>query len=291
MNTIQLECFLATARHLNFSKVAEELKITQPAVSHQIRTLEDELGVKLFLRTSRNVSITEEGRSFMPDADKMLKIAASAHERLSSKDRSVLFEIGCQNRIELELLPPVLKRLYKELPNLRPEPHIAHFEILSELLESGQLQICFGWNHLPSKTALKYRALKECTFSCICSPDHPLAAYHEITQDMLTGNIILCDPHRIDRRIFQMQSNAASSHPVSTRYFSDNIESAIALVKSGIGYTIFPDLGISSDPDLLYIPFSDIPPISFGMYCRESNETDAIRRFWKTAKEIWGDTE
>ena len=48
MNTIQLECFLAVGRHLNFSKAAEEIKISQPAVSHQIRSLEEELGVKLF---------------------------------------------------------------------------------------------------------------------------------------------------------------------------------------------------------------------------------------------------
>ena len=49
MNTIQLECFLMVADCLNFTKAAESLKITQPAVSHQIRALEDELGVKLFI--------------------------------------------------------------------------------------------------------------------------------------------------------------------------------------------------------------------------------------------------
>ena len=64
MNTIQLECFLAVGRHLNFSKAAEEIKITQPAVSHQIRSLEEELGVKLFLRTSKSVSA--RGTAFFP---------------------------------------------------------------------------------------------------------------------------------------------------------------------------------------------------------------------------------
>ena len=53
MNTIQLECFIAVAEYLNFSKASRELKITQPAVSHQIQTLEEELGVKLFNRTSK----------------------------------------------------------------------------------------------------------------------------------------------------------------------------------------------------------------------------------------------
>ena len=49
MNTVQLECFLAVAEYLNFSRAAESLKITQPAVSHQITSLEDELGARLFI--------------------------------------------------------------------------------------------------------------------------------------------------------------------------------------------------------------------------------------------------
>lgn len=57
MNTTQLECFMAVASFLNFSRAAEHLKITQPAVSHQINALEDELGVKLFHRTSRSCRI------------------------------------------------------------------------------------------------------------------------------------------------------------------------------------------------------------------------------------------
>lgn len=69
MNTIQLECFVTVAKHLNFSKASEELKITQPAVSHQIRSLEEELNVKLFQRTSKSVSLTPEGIMFLPDAD------------------------------------------------------------------------------------------------------------------------------------------------------------------------------------------------------------------------------
>lgn len=61
LNTTQLECFLAVANCLNFSRAAEQLRLTQPAVSHQISTLEDELGVKLFKRTSKSVRLTRRG--------------------------------------------------------------------------------------------------------------------------------------------------------------------------------------------------------------------------------------
>ena len=73
MNTTQLECFMEVANFLNFSRAAEHLRITQPAVSHQITALEDELGVKLFQRTSKSVRLTKEGYLFTQYAGEILK--------------------------------------------------------------------------------------------------------------------------------------------------------------------------------------------------------------------------
>ena len=73
VNTVQLECFLAVAQYLNFSKAAESVSITQPAVSHQIGSLEDELGVKLFVRTSKSVSLTREGIMLFQTQNRYLK--------------------------------------------------------------------------------------------------------------------------------------------------------------------------------------------------------------------------
>ena len=61
MNTVQLECFLAVADNLSFARAAEQLHITQPAVTHQISSLENELNVKLFRRTTRTVALTNDG--------------------------------------------------------------------------------------------------------------------------------------------------------------------------------------------------------------------------------------
>ena len=84
MNTVQLECFIAVAEYLNFSKASRSLKITQPAVSHQIQTLEEELEVKLFNRTSKSVTLTHEGALFLTDAQLILKTVLSAKERLAA---------------------------------------------------------------------------------------------------------------------------------------------------------------------------------------------------------------
>ena len=71
MNTQQLESFVQVAENLNFARAAEVLNITQSAVSRQINSLEDELGTKLFHRSTRTVALTPAGISFLDDAKEM----------------------------------------------------------------------------------------------------------------------------------------------------------------------------------------------------------------------------
>ena len=87
MNTVQLECFMEVCTCLNFSRAAENLRMTQPAVSHQINSLEAELGTKLFNRTSKSVELTRDGIRFMGPASDALKILRNAKARISEKKR------------------------------------------------------------------------------------------------------------------------------------------------------------------------------------------------------------
>ena len=82
MNTTQLECFMAVSNFLNFSRAAEQLRLTQPAVSHQINTLENELGTKLFHRTSKSVRLTQAGQLFTQYASEILRLSGLSRQRL-----------------------------------------------------------------------------------------------------------------------------------------------------------------------------------------------------------------
>lgn len=83
MNTFQLSCFLAVAEHLNFARAAEELHVTQPAVTQQIHSLEKELGSTLFQRTTRKVSLTAEGLAFLSDAQQIQALTHRALDRFA----------------------------------------------------------------------------------------------------------------------------------------------------------------------------------------------------------------
>ena len=286
MNTIQLECFLAVAEHLNFSRASEVLRITQPAVSHQIQSLEEELDVKLFKRTSKSVSLTQEGIQFLPDAQLILKTALSAKERLGQHEQFIPFELGCHNRMELNLLPPILKKLTEFFPLLRPVIQIVPFPSLLSQVENKQVHAAFGIKEEQKKSSLYFRELCSAPMACTCSPGHPLAQYDSLTKDQLSGSIIACSPRQIADPIFSIQNSIVAKLRPEQRYFSENMESALTLVKAQIGYTLYPDVIPAREPDLAYIPVTDIPKMSFGVYYRYDDDHPVLRRFLMLCREL-----
>lgn len=286
MNTIQLECFLAVAEHLNFSRASEVLRITQPAVSHQIQSLEEELDVKLFKRTSKSVSLTQEGIQFLPDAQLILKTALSAKERLGQHEQFIPFELGCHNRMELNLLPPILKKLTEFFPLLRPVIQIVPFPSLLSQVENKQVHAAFGIKEEQKKSSLYFRELCSAPMACICSPGHPLAQYDSLTKDQLSGSIIACSPRQIADPIFSIQNSIVAKLRPEQRYFSENMESALTLVKAQIGYTLYPDVIPAREPNLAYIPVTDIPKMSFGVYYRYDDDHPVLRRFLMLCREL-----
>ncbi len=286
MNTIQLECFVAVAEHLNFSRASEALRITQPAVSHQIQSLEEELDVKLFRRTSKSVSLTQEGIQFLPDAELILKTALSAKERLGQHDRFIPFDLGCHNRMEMNLLPPILKRLTEDFPLLRPFIRLIPFPSLLTQIENKQIHAAFGIKEEQKKSSLYFRELCTAPVACICSPEHPLARYETITKKQLSGSIIACSPRQTADPVFSIQNSLVAKLRPEQRYFSESVESALTLVKAQIGYTLYPDIPPAREPDLKYIPVTDIPGMSFGVYYRYDDDHPVLKRFLKLCREF-----
>ena len=113
---------MAVANSLNFSRAAEHLRLTQPAVSHQIKSLEDELGVKLFIRTSKSVRLTQAGHQFGQYAQEMLKLAGLSRARMRQWREALpqRLGLGCRNFLALRALQQPLAKLRLEEPQLLP---------------------------------------------------------------------------------------------------------------------------------------------------------------------------
>ena len=205
MNTTQLECFMTVSNFLNFSRAAEHLRITQPAVSHQISTLEDELGVKLFHRTSKSVRLTQEGYLFTQYADEILKLTGLSLARMkqSQHELPARLGIGCRNTAELRLLQPALERLRREDTAVLPLLRLIPFDSLKNLLMDGEIQVMFSFQENLAKTT-RYQPLTNCPVACVCAQDHPLAQFQQLTLDQL----------KQDHRIAVSRPPQLSSRPI-----------------------------------------------------------------------------
>jgi DNA-binding transcriptional LysR family regulator len=118
MELRHLRYFVAVAETLSFTKAAENLHTAQPSLSRQIKDLEDELGVRLLNRTKQLVTLTDEGRSFLADAKRVLALAAETVEsvrRLHSGEARAL-NIGYVSNLFYDLLPKTLASFHESFP-------------------------------------------------------------------------------------------------------------------------------------------------------------------------------
>ncbi len=181
MTETQIECFLAVANHLNFARAAEELNISQPAVTHQIQTLEAELNIKLFKRSTRFVSLTEEGNYFLDDAKSIQQTMFRAKARFSNNDYEML-TIGCSSPSQIQLLSNALKQIRWQHPHIHPQfRHLTQSQI-PQRIDDEVIDIAFGPKmDITSQKKVLYRELFQMSLSCVCPKDHPVSKLKSIS--------------------------------------------------------------------------------------------------------------
>ena len=177
MNTFQISCFLAVAEHLNFARAAEQLHVTQPAVTQQIHSLEKELGVSLFARTTRSVRLTQEGRLFLQDARQLFHLANRAKARFQNASTGGIQDlaVGCDSYPCLFALSGVLGQLRQGHPNLHPHLQVVPFPQAFRLLEEGDLEVVVGFRKPGVVKGTTYRELATFPLVCLLPAGRPLA--------------------------------------------------------------------------------------------------------------------
>ena len=146
MTTSQLECFISLAGTLNYMKTAEQLGLTQPAVSKQIQSLETELNCKLFNRTTRSVTLTKAGTAFLTDANTIIDTFYHSKERISNYQQRDLhsLKIGYMDPHTIYLISRILKPLFVSKPNVIPEFTQDQTDANLSRLSNSQLDLIVG---------------------------------------------------------------------------------------------------------------------------------------------------
>lgn len=288
MNTFQLTCFLAVAETLNFARAAELRGITQPAITHQIHTLETELNVKLFNRTTRTVKLTQDGQVFLNDARQIVMISERAVKRFEHPSDSDLctLSIGCQIHGHLFLLPELLRRLAALYPNLHPQIQVVPFKHLYRFLSEDDVDIVITFQeHSTKKMPFLYKELSKIPIIGYCAADHPLAKCAQLNvSDLDREKLILHDPKKSPDSIARLQMQLMESHVPSDVFFCDSVEAAVILAQARYGIAVLPGNIIPQTIPLVRIPIEGIAPLSFGMYYKTLSGNPILKDFVQIAK-------
>jgi DNA-binding transcriptional LysR family regulator len=174
--THQLTVFCAVARHLSYTRAAEELYLSQPAVSQQVRTLEQALGVSLFERSGRGIVLTTAGQEILGQADRLLALfsetATVVREIQTLKRGNVL--LGATISAGTYLVPPLLGLFHTYYPHIHVTLIVANYRIVEELLMTYQLDLAV-MSIIEQQDALQAEQFLPYGLVVIASPAHYLA--------------------------------------------------------------------------------------------------------------------
>jgi DNA-binding transcriptional LysR family regulator len=179
MELRHLRYFVGVAEALSFTKAAEKLHTAQPSLTRQIKDLEEELGVRLLHRTKQKVTLTDEGRSFLVDAKRLLALAAETVQsvrRLHSGETRAL-NIGYVNNLFHDLLPKTLASFHQSFPTVSVNLFDLSCGEQFRALEDGKLDLGFVGLHEPiARRGLEFRRIASYRTIAALPKDNPLAA-------------------------------------------------------------------------------------------------------------------
>ena len=289
MNTFQLTCFLTVAETLSFVKAAKQLNVTQPAITHQVRSLEEELNTQLFKRTTRSVEITQEGLIFLNDAKNVLNIITLAKKRFEEPvaDERQFFSIGCHSHNELRLFPGILRQMAEACPTLNPVFQVVPFQHLYQLLEEGTADVVVAFQEKGQKNETGiYKELVQIPMTGVLPAGHPLAEKELLDEDDLrTQRLLLLDPQRCPDNLNTVQHELTTGRAVSELLMCGSADACITLAKAGFGIAIQPDFPSLRDPALAYIPIESAEPLSYGAYYKSVTGKPLLKLFLQLCRD------
>ncbi len=255
MDTQSLLAFTTIAELKSFTEAAEQLHLTQPAVSKRIASLEAQLNCSLFDRIGRQVKLTESGKALLPKAQKILFEIEDAKRALTNLSGVVSgkLALGTSHHIGLHRLPPVLRRFSKAYQDVQLDIKFIDSEQAYDLVNQGSLEL--GIVTLPPQTPppLRTEWIWDDPLALLVGPDHKLAQVEAVDLKELSElPAILPSPTTFTRRIVEdvfACRNLAINVSVSTNY----LETIKMMVEIGLGWSVLPTSMIDEKVQILPI--------------------------------------
>ena len=236
MTLVQLRQFVVLARAGSFLRAAQQLHITQPALSRSIKALEDDLGSLLFDRVGRRIELTPFGRSTLQRAQSLLDDAAQlrADGGELGKDDQGSVRIGLSSGPGRLLGVPILRHVARHLPRYRVALARGHTETLVSLLRDGALDaIIVDIRYLKPASDLHVQQQVQTKGAVLCRAGHPLLKKRRVTFNDLLGYPVVSTPLSDELARILVEHYGERAHPDTlVRLESDEISTLVELAET-----------------------------------------------------------
>ena len=245
ITTRQLKAFLLVARHRNFSRAAEQMFIAQSGLSLMIRELEDQLGFRLFDRTTRQVRLTESGAQFLSVAEQNIQDIETVVSRIgdSARKANLSLSIGAPPMASANLLPEVIATFQARNQNVRIRLIDSDIGSISELVKSGDIDMGFGMFIKPTPGVLRIPLFR---FSLVVASADDFARSHSAPwrwADLVGQKLIALPPDNPIQQLID-KNMAHAGHRDAPAFVVNFLDTQIGLVAAGCGIAVLPSTAL-----------------------------------------------
>ena len=242
-----LKYFVEAAREENISRAAAKLHVSQPAMSKQLKALEDELGKKLFRRSNYHIELTAEGQFFKRRAEDILEMVHKTKIEFETLDADVAGDIyiGCAESDSIKYIARTAKSLQNKYNKIHFHIYSGNGEDLYYRLESGLLDFSVT---LQNVDITKYEHLTLPEFDkwgVIMRKDDPLSSKDYITREDLKDLPLICSREAMNEEYLKWFGSEFNKFNIVLTY--NLLYNAAIMVREGLGYAISLDKLINDD--------------------------------------------
>src|SRR6266852_9997442 len=277
----------------NVSRAALKLHVSQPALSRQIRDLEDEIGFSLLERTAKSVRLTDAGRAFLDDARALLQNADQAvtKARAIASAEPTELHVGYSPMPTAEILPKTLRAFQQTMPNVHVRSHDWTNKDILAGIRDGRLQL--GLIVPPPKASalhdMRYEELFQERVGVAVAPQHPFARRRTIPITEVAAEPLIGLTREDYPNYYDFLSIIFSKVKQKPRVIEehDSMSGVMSAVEAGSGVAVAVDFGYSFGNRVKFLHLTPEPkPFSVGIVATKGKLSPAAEKFWQCAKEV-----
>ncbi|MBT8118270.1 MAG: LysR family transcriptional regulator [Gammaproteobacteria bacterium] len=241
MDIQNIRAFLMVAEMRSFSRAADKLFITQPAISKRISTLEFALDCQLFDRLGKNVQLTQAGEALIPSYQRIISELDETQRIVSNLRSSVSghLKFGTSHHIGLHRLPPVLRQYTRKYPEVELDIQFMDSEQASAMILKGSIELALITLPDAIEKPLTTIPVWSDPMECVVAKDHILAAQDHITRQQLRHHGVLIQSHSTHTRNI-IDSALKLDDNTNIIMESNYLETIKAMIQNGLGWGVLP---------------------------------------------------